>query len=108
MGEFIDVEVAYAERDRQTLIALRVPAGTTAAAAVELSGLRTAHAGIAPDAPLGVHGRVVDGDRVLKTGDRVEVYRPLPADPKDVRRRLASEGRTMAAGRPPRQARPRR
>lgn len=108
VGAFIDVEVAYAERDRQTLIAVRVPAGTTAAGAVELSGLRAAHAGIAPDAPLGIHGRLVAGDRVVQAGDRVEIYRPLPADPKEVRRRLASEGRTMAAGRPPRQPRPRR
>jgi hypothetical protein len=89
------IAVVYAERDRQTLIELRVPAGTTAAAAVELSGIRSRHPGIAPDAPLGIHGRLVPPDRALAAGDRVELYRPLPADPKETRRQLAREGRTM-------------
>jgi putative ubiquitin-RnfH superfamily antitoxin RatB of RatAB toxin-antitoxin module len=94
----IAIEVAYAERDRQTLIALRVPAGTTVEQAVALSGIRERHAGIPVDAALGIHGRIVAGRQVLAAGDRVELYRPLPADPKDTRRRLAREGRTMGAG----------
>lgn len=98
MNGGIAIEVAYAERDRQTLLALRVPAGTTAAQAVALSGIRERHAGIPPDAALGVHGRVVAPGHVLAAGDRVELYRPLPADPKETRRRLAREGRTMGAG----------
>lgn len=93
------IEVAYAERDRQTLLALSVPLGTTAEEAVRLSGIRERHPGIAADAPLGVFGRVVARGHVLADGDRVELYRPLPADPKDVRRRLAREGRTMGKGR---------
>jgi uncharacterized protein len=93
----IPIEVAYAERDRQTLLVLTVPAGTTAAQAVALSGLRQQHAGIPSDAALGVHGRVVPPTYLLAPGDRVELYRPLPADPKDTRRRLAREGRTMGA-----------
>jgi putative ubiquitin-RnfH superfamily antitoxin RatB of RatAB toxin-antitoxin module len=94
----IPVSVAYAERDRQTVIELRVPAGTTAAEAVERSGIRARHPGIAADAPLGVFGRRVAPTELLEPGDRVELYRPLPADPKDTRRRLVREGRTM--GRP--------
>jgi putative ubiquitin-RnfH superfamily antitoxin RatB of RatAB toxin-antitoxin module len=94
----IPIEVAYAERDRQTLLALEVPHGTTAGQAVALSGIRQRHAGIPPDAALGVYGRRVPPAHVLAAGDRVELYRPLPADPKDVRRRLAREGRTMGAG----------
>lgn len=97
MSGEIAIEVVYAERDRQTLLALRVPAGTTAAQAVELSGIRARHAGIPPEAALGVHGRVVATGHVLAAGDRVELYRPLPADPRDTRRRLAREGRTMGA-----------
>lgn len=93
------IEVAYAERDRQTLVEVEVPPGTTAAEAVALSRIRERHPGIAPDAPLGVFGRVVRPDHVLAHGDRVELYRPLPADPKETRRRLAREGRTMARGR---------
>lgn len=91
----IGVSVVYAERDRQTLIELAVPAGTTAAAAVALSGIRGRHPGIAPDAPLGIHGRLVPPGRPLVEGDRVELYRPLPADPKETRRQLARAGRTM-------------
>jgi putative ubiquitin-RnfH superfamily antitoxin RatB of RatAB toxin-antitoxin module len=93
----IRVAVAYAERGRQTLIELEVPRGTTAAAAVERSQIRARHPGIATDAALGVHGRLVAPATVLAAGDRVELYRPLPADPKDTRRQLAREGRTMGA-----------
>jgi hypothetical protein len=92
------VSVAYAERDRQTVIELEVPAGTTAAEAVERSGIRARHPGIPAGAPLGVYGRLVAPGAVLEAGDRVELYRGLPADPKEQRRRLAREGRTI--GRP--------
>jgi hypothetical protein len=95
----IRVSVAYAERDRQTVIELMVPAGTTAAEAVDRAGIRERHPGIAGDAPLGIFGRKVAAGTVLAAGDRVELYRPLPADPKDTRRRLAREGRTMGKGR---------
>lgn len=94
----ISVSVAYAERDRQTVIELNVPAGTTAAEAVERSGIRDRHPGIGATAALGIYGRIVAPAAVLADGDRVELYRGLPADPKDKRRRLAREGRTM--GRP--------
>jgi putative ubiquitin-RnfH superfamily antitoxin RatB of RatAB toxin-antitoxin module len=93
----IRIEVAYAERALQTLIELEVPAGTTAGAAVALSRIRERHAGIPLDAALGIFGRVVRPEQLLAAGDRVELYRPLPADPKDMRRKLAREGRTMGA-----------
>ncbi len=94
----IAVSVAYAERDLQTVIALTVPAGTTAAEAVERSAIRARHPGIPAGVALGVYGRLVAPTTVLEAGDRVELYRALPADPKEERRRLAREGRTM--GRP--------
>lgn len=98
MAATLAIEVAYAERDRQTLLALHVPAGTTAAQAVVLSGIRERHAGIPADVQLGVYGHVVAPGHVLADGDRVELYRPLPVDPKETRRRRAREGRTMGAG----------
>jgi uncharacterized protein len=91
----IAVSVAYAERDRQTVIELKVAAGTTVAEAVERSGIRTRHPGISAGAALGIYGRIVAPSTVLEDGDRVELYRGLPADPKDKRRQLAREGRTM-------------
>jgi len=96
----ISVAVVYAERDRQTLIDLEVPEGTTAEQAVRSAGIREAHPGIPADAALGIHGRLVKPGQVLAAGDRVELYRPLPADPKETRRRLARQGRTMGAKRP--------
>ena len=89
------IEIAWAQRELQTLIELTVPAGTTAGEAVELSGIRAGHPEIPPHAPLGIHGRVVAASRELADGDRIEIYRPLPADPKETRRRLAREGRAM-------------
>jgi putative ubiquitin-RnfH superfamily antitoxin RatB of RatAB toxin-antitoxin module len=50
-------------------------------------------------APLGIYGRRIARDHVLGPGDRVEIYRSLTADPKDVRRRLAAQGRTMGGRR---------
>ena len=91
----ITVSVAYAERDRQTVIELAVPAGTTAAEAIERSRIRDRHPGIAAAAPIGIYGRIVPPTAVLGEGDRVELYRGLPADPKEKRRQLAREGRTM-------------
>ncbi|MBS0395602.1 MAG: RnfH family protein [Proteobacteria bacterium] len=92
----IEVSVAYAERDRQTVVELRVPSGCTVAEAVARSGIRARHPSIAADAALGIFGRVVTAATVLAPGDRVELYRPLPEDPKETRRRLARQGRTMA------------
>jgi len=89
------VSVVYAERDRETLVELAVPAGTTVGEAVVLSDIRARHGGISSDTALGIFGMLVKADQVLADGDRVELYRPLPHDPKITRRRLAREGRTM-------------
>ena len=99
--ETLTIEVAYARPDRQWLLSLEVPAGTTARTAVLASGL----AGDCPEldlarCPLGIFGQVVDDGRVLRGGDRVEIYRPLQRDPREVRRELAARGLTMGpAGR---------
>ena len=73
--------------------------GTSVARAIELSGIRGVHPGIAADAALGIHGRLVRPDEPVAAGDRIELYRPLPEDPKETRRALAREGRTMGAKR---------
>ena len=93
----IKVEVAYALPERQELLALSVPEGTTVQQAIELSGLLEQY----PDIDLGgenrvgIFGKLCKLDQVMRDGDRAEVYRPLIADPKEVRRRLAAEGKTM-------------
>jgi uncharacterized protein len=94
----IAVEVAFAERDRQTVVRLDLPSGTTVAAAVAAADLPTRHPGMPDHWVTGIHGRVVETDTVLADGDRVELYRPVPVDPKETRRALAKAGRTMGRG----------
>lgn len=88
----IRVEVAYAEPDRQELIRIEVPAGTTVAEAIALSGIGYRIHGLdLSEGNVGIFGRVRPLDAVLSAGDRVEIYRPLICDPKEVRRRRARE-----------------
>ncbi len=86
----IRVEVAYGEPDRQGLVEVELPPGATVTAAIEASELRAAFPAleVAPDR-LGVWGRKVPPEHILSDGDRVEIYRPLIADPKEVRRAKA-------------------
>ena len=98
-AEQIAIEVACAERERQTVLPLEVPAGCTAGEALTLSGIFTRHPGIDPtDCAVGIFGREVARDYVLSAGDRVEVLRPLPEDPRARRRRLAREGKAIGGG----------
>lgn len=91
----ISVEVAYAAApDRQRLIELDVPAGAKAIDAIRLSGLLEEFPGL-DTTHIGIFGEHIEHDRPLEAGDRVEIYRPLISDPKEVRRELARQGRTM-------------
>lgn len=84
----IAVEVVLALAECQTLRRIELPAGSTAADAVAASGL-------AEGAPgrVGIYGKVVSGGTVVRDGDRVEIYRSLQADPKDLRRARAATRR---------------
>ena len=84
------VEVVYALPERQMLIALEVEEGTTAMQAIERSGIlgRFPQADPVRDG-IGVFGKIVPLDALLREGDRVEIYRPLIADPKHARRKRA-------------------
>lgn len=90
----ISIEVVYAAVDRQELIKLSVPKGTTMLGALTASGIaqRFAELDLA-QCPLGIFGRVVADPHVrqLEEGDRVEIYRPLLADPKEIRRMRAEK-----------------
>ena len=95
-NEMIPIEVAFAQPDRQSLLPLMVPAGTTVKEAIIRSGILDLFPEIElQENKVGIFGRLCGADRVLEAGDRVEIYRPLLADPKEVRRRLAAEGRSM-------------
>jgi len=86
----IHVQVCYALPDSSFLRALTVPAGTTIEQAVMQSGLLQAIPGIDLAINMvGIYGKRKPLDTVLHEHDRVEVYRPLQADPKEARRRRA-------------------
>lgn len=86
----IRVEVVYALPRRQSVREVRVDAETTVREAIECSGLLAEHPEIDLGVALvGVHGRRVPLETRLEQDDRVEIYRPLTADPKDARRRRA-------------------
>lgn len=96
-AETIGVYVVYALPSRQRVVSLQVTAGTTAVDAVCQSGLLAEFPEIGLErARLGVFGRRVNPDHVLSEGDRVEVYRPLTADPKAVRRERAERAKAGA------------
>lgn len=86
----IRVEVVLAMPGRQELVELEVSAGTTVAEAISTSGLQDRFEGFELDmSKVGIFGRKVSPQQVLRAGDRVEIYRPLIADPKEVRRQRA-------------------
>ncbi|MBL6752179.1 MAG: RnfH family protein [Nevskia sp.] len=86
----IGVEVVYATAAEQVVARLSVPADCTAWQAVELSGFLRRFSDIAPGTcKLGIFGRVCRNEERLSPGDRVEIYRPLLADPKSARRERA-------------------
>ncbi|MFV8833688.1 RnfH family protein [Aquisalimonas sp.] len=86
----IAVQVAYARPERQCVLDLSVPAGTTAREAVQVSGISEVFGEIdARTSPIGIYGRAVEDEHPLRAGDRVEVYRPLVIDPKEARRQRA-------------------
>ncbi len=91
------VEVVYGDAQRQTLRQLRLAAGATVADAIAAAELERdwPELELDPNA-VGVWGRKVSLGQLLKSGDRVEVYRPLLADPKEVRRARAEAARTQS------------
>ena len=90
----ICVEVAFALPDKQEIVMLEVSPGTTAQQAVEQSDMPRYFPGLdIAVSSLGIFGKAVKADYVLHSGDRVEIYRPLIADPKEVRKRRAAEAK---------------
>lgn len=92
----IAIEVVCALPGRQRLLRLSVPYGTRMREAIELSGIAAQFPELdVASAALGIFGKVVADPqaRVLEEGERVEIYRPLIADPKEVRKQRAARAR---------------
>lgn len=92
-AETIRVEVIYALPESQDLLALSLPVGSCALDAVQASGLLERYAELAVLPPLAIFGRLVTPATVLVEGDRLELLRPLRADPKQRRRERVREVR---------------
>jgi putative ubiquitin-RnfH superfamily antitoxin RatB of RatAB toxin-antitoxin module len=99
MNEKIQIEVVYALPHEQLLLKLEVPHQTTIAQAVLLSGMPEKYPEIDLEkGKFGLYGKLSKSDVVLREKDRVEIYRPLIADPKEVRKKRAEEGKVMKKG----------
>jgi putative ubiquitin-RnfH superfamily antitoxin RatB of RatAB toxin-antitoxin module len=99
-GAEISVEVVYALAHQQPLLHVRLAEGATVEDAIRASGLLEAHPEIdlAKTNKVGIFSKLVKLDEKLRDRDRVEVYRPLIADPKEVRRKRAEEGKVTRKG----------
>ncbi|HZV54123.1 MAG TPA: RnfH family protein [Rhodocyclaceae bacterium] len=99
MADSLQIEVAYAKADRQDVIGLKLTAGATIQQAIEASGLLQRYPEIdLGKTKVGVFGKLSKLDTPLRDRDRVEIYRPLIADPKEVRKQRAAEGKVMKKG----------
>ncbi|KAB0490138.1 RnfH family protein [Pseudomonas vancouverensis] len=90
----IEIEVVYAAVDRQVLLSVTVPVGTTVRAAIAKSGMGAEFPELdLGECPVGIFGKVVADaeNQAVQAGDRIEIYRPLLADPKEVRRLRAAK-----------------
>lgn len=90
----IEIEVVYAAVDRQVLRAVSVPEGTTVRGALFKSGIGDEFPELdLAECPVGIFGKVIADPevRLIQAGDRIEIYRPLLADPKEVRRLRAAK-----------------
>ena len=101
VAETINVEVAYATPQKQMILEVNVDAGTTVGGSIVQSGIMLEFPEldtVLENSAVGIFGKLSKMETVLADGDRVEIYRPLIADPKEVRRQRAAEGKVMKKG----------
>ena len=91
MDEGVQIYVCYATAREEFLRPMTVAPGTTIGQAIEMSGVLEAYPDInLASQPVGIYARKKSLDTVLRERDRIEIYRPLVADPKDSRRKRAA------------------
>ena len=86
----VTVDVVLARPQRQIIRRVRLPAGSTVVDALAASGLAEEFREL-DSGRVGIYGKAVRADAILRDGDRVEIYRPLQVDPKDLRRMRAAK-----------------
>lgn len=98
-AERISIEVAYARPEEQVILKLDVAPDTTIQQAIEQSGMLERFPEIdVGTLKAGIFGKLKKLTQTLQQGDRVEIYRPLIADPKQVRKERAAAGKRMKKG----------
>lgn len=98
-GDHITVEVAYALPHQQLIIPIQVAPETTAEEAIQASNIISKFPEIdLSKNQVGIFGKLTKLDTPLRHMDRVEIYRPLIADPKEVRKQRAADGKIMKKG----------
>jgi len=99
MADMLNIEICYAMSDKQELVRIRVPEGATLQQGLEASGLLVKYPEIdVKKNKFGIWNKLSKLDTALRDKDRVEIYRPLIADPKEVRKQRAAEGKVMKKG----------
>jgi uncharacterized protein len=97
----VQVWVTYATAQLEFTVPMRVAPGTTIGQAIETSGVLQQHPEInLVTQPVGIYGKKKTLDTVLRERDRIEIYRPLVADPKESRRKRAAKKESVAGSAP--------
>ena len=99
MPDKIMIEVSYALPKKQIIIPVLVPKNISVKEAIELSGVLKKFEEINLDSnQVGIFGKLTTLDKDVRDRDRIEIYRPLAADPKEIRRKKAAEGKDTKKG----------
>lgn len=95
----LPIEVIYALAHEQVLFKVQVPAGSTLKQGILASGILQRYPALNIETlEVGIFGKLAKLDEPLRAKDRIEIYRPLIADPKAVRKQRAAEGKRMKKG----------
>ncbi len=99
MAEMMNIEVCYAMSNKQELVRIKLPEGASLQQGLDASGLLNKYPEIdVKKNKFGIWNKLSKLDAVLRDKDRIEIYRPLIADPKEVRKQRAAEGKVMKKG----------
>lgn len=101
--QLMSVEVVYALREEQALLSAKVPIGSKASDVIEKSGVLDLYPELETQfeqgtLEIGLFGKLGKMNQSVRDKDRIEIYRPLIADPKEVRKKRAAEGKRMKKG----------
>jgi len=99
MTDRIQVEVIYALPDEQNLLTVDVDDGIEVQQVILESGVLEQHPELDLNAmKVGLFGKMTTLKQKIRDKDRIEIYRPLIADPKEVRKKRAAEGKALKKG----------